>query len=630
MNKKRSAIDQLELNFDNGYIYMGKSRSMIVATNALGLLRRDLIRDMGFERMKGFLFRYGWNLGRQDAKELMNHANCTVEEYIQDGPKLHTMKGHVKARCTFLEVRRENGKYQVRMEGYWCHSYEAEEHVRHFETSSIPVCFTLSGYASGFVSEIVGEKTIFKEIACQGMGKEECHWIGQTVDRWGEEAEQELCYLEESPIVEELAATYEKLLEERNNLKFVTDVHKKLTEEIIKGNNLDSVVRQVFQSTNIPVLIENLHLHPMAYAGITSNELEQYKNELIDYVGKNPFCQPQAIVTSTQLLHLRHHDRLMTPIFLQNKIVGYCSFVYRDLHQYNASISPMILERLASVSSVCLLNEKAKLESYERIKGFFLEEMINAGQQSNDHDLIMKASLIGVDLSKPFYICVLDCRFQEDDLSKELKMQKEVLSFLSAYGKDQKQNMLIGQRAKHLILLVTEDQVAKTGIQTWLSKIVDLLSSQFSTIKFYGGISSKANNVSNAGEAYKEALTAVRVSSKHQQIISFESLGVVGVLINEKNEQEVKKMAKACLGNLKLDDPKNIEFLRTLYIFLVNGGNLEQTAADLALSISGLRYRVSKIETIIQQELRNPMIHHQLLLSIQSLMMIGEIDIGIK
>lgn len=104
--------------------------------------------------------------------------------------------------------------------------------------------------------------------------------------------EQELCYLDESPIVEELAATYEKLLEERNNLKFVTAVHKKLTEEIIKGNNLDSVVHQVFQATNIPVLIENLHLHPMAYAGIPSDELEQYKNELVDYLGKNPFCQP--------------------------------------------------------------------------------------------------------------------------------------------------------------------------------------------------------------------------------------------------------------------------------------------------------------------------------------------------
>jgi hypothetical protein len=75
MNKPKSVLDQFELKFDNGYIYMGESRSIIVAADALGLLRRDLIRDMGFERMKGFLFRYGWNLGRQDAKELLNHAN---------------------------------------------------------------------------------------------------------------------------------------------------------------------------------------------------------------------------------------------------------------------------------------------------------------------------------------------------------------------------------------------------------------------------------------------------------------------------------------------------------------------------------------------------------------------------
>jgi PucR family transcriptional regulator, purine catabolism regulatory protein len=209
-------------------------------------------------------------------------------------------------------------------------------------------------------------------------------------------------------------------------------------------------------------------------------------------------------------------------------------------------------------------------------------------------------------------------------------MQKEILSFLTAYGNDQKQNMLIGQRAKHLILLITEDQVEKEGVQTWLAKIVDLLSSQFSSVTFYGGISSKVNNVSHAEDAYKEALTSVRVASKHQQIISFESLGVVGVLINENNEQEVKKMAKACLGNLNLDDPKNIDLIRTLYIFLINGGNLEQTAADLALSISGLRYRVSKIESILQQELRNPIIHYQLLLSIQALIIIGELDIGLK
>jgi PucR family transcriptional regulator, purine catabolism regulatory protein len=630
MAKQESLLDKFELKIDNGYIYIGKNRSIIVTADAFGLLRKDLIRNMGFERMKGFLFRYGWNLGRQDAKELLNHTNCSIEENIQYGPKLHTMKGHVKARCTSLEVKNENRKSHVTMKGYWSHSYEAEEHVRHFGISSIPVCFTLSGYASGFVSEIVGEKTIFKEMTCEGMGEKECHWIGKTVDQWGKQAEQELHYLDESPIVEELSLTYEKLLEERNNLTFVTAIHKKLTEEVIKGNNLHSVVRQVFQSTNTPVLIENLHLHPLAYAGISSNELDEYKKELIHYLRKNHFYQPQSIITSTKLLRLRHHHRLMTPVFLQNKIVGYCSFIYYDLNQFKTSISPMILERVASVSSVCLLNEKTKLESYERMKGFFLEEIINARQQSDHQDLIAKAGLIGVDLSKAFYVCVLDCRFQEDDLSKELEMQKGILSFLTAYGNDHKQNMLLGQRAKNVILLITEDQVQKEGIRTWLANLVSLLSSQFPSVKFYAGISSKTDNVSHAGDAYKEALISVRIASKHQQIISFESLGVVGVLINENNEQEVKKMAKAFLGNLKLDDQRNVELIQTLYIFLINGGNLEQTASDLALSISGLRYRVSKIESLLQQELRNPIIHYQLLLSIQALMVIGELDLGIK
>jgi PucR family transcriptional regulator, purine catabolism regulatory protein len=322
MSKQEYVMDQFELKFDNGYIYIGTNRSMIVGTDAFGLLRKDLIHNLGFERMKGFLFRYGWNLGRQDAKEILNHTNCSIDEMIQYGPKLHTMKGHVKARCTSLDVKNENGKYQVIMEGYWSHSYEAKEHVRHFGISSIPVCFTLSGYASGFVSEIVGEKTIFKEITCEGMGEKECHWIGKTVEQWGGQAEQELRYLDESPIVEELAITYEKLLEERNNLNFVTSIHKKLTEEVIKGNNLHSVVSQVFQLTNTPVLIENLHLHPLAYAGISSNELDEYKEELIHYLGTNHFYQYQTIVTSTKLFRLRHHHRLMTPVFLQNKIVG--------------------------------------------------------------------------------------------------------------------------------------------------------------------------------------------------------------------------------------------------------------------------------------------------------------------
>ena len=54
-------------------------------------------------------------------------------------------------------------------------------------------------------------------------------------------------------------------------------------------------------------------------------------------------------------------------------------------------------------------------------------------------------------------------------------------------------------------------------------------------------------------------------------------------------------IAKEELGSLyNMEDPKAIELLKTLYIYLLNGGKLEQTMSDLALSMSGLRHRIKK------------------------------------
>ncbi|MEK4221576.1 MULTISPECIES: helix-turn-helix domain-containing protein [Bacillus] len=54
---------------------------------------------------------------------------------------------------------------------------------------------------------------------------------------------------------------------------------------------------------------------------------------------------------------------------------------------------------------------------------------------------------------------------------------------------------------------------------------------------------------------------------------------------------------------------------------------MEQTAADLSLSVSGLRYRIHKIETLLDQELRDPVGNFHLLLAIQALMIMGELEI---
>jgi DNA-binding PucR family transcriptional regulator len=76
-----------------------------------------------------------------------------------------------------------------------------------------------------------------------------------------------------------------------------------------------------------------------------------------------------------------------------------------------------------------------------------------------------------------------------------------------------------------------------------------------------------------------------------------------------------------------LEDLKAIELLKTLYFYLLNSGKIEQTMSDLALSMSGLRHRIKRIESLLEKDLRDPNEMHQVLLIIKSLIALGELDI---
>ena len=167
------------------------------------------------------------------------------------------------------------------------------------------------------------------------------------------------------------------------------------------------------------------------------------------------------------------------------------------------------------------------------------------------------------------------------------------------------------------------------GIDRYLDDFLCFLSENFPEIVFFAGGSKESDRIGKAKDYYNEALTALRMTTMKNRIMLFDSLGMVGPLINQNNEKEIKQIARNMLGSL-IDhlDHKKLDLIKTLYIFLENGGNLEQTACDNALSLSGLRYRISRIEDLLKHNLRNPFYNYQLYLALQSLILIGELDLN--
>ncbi len=272
-------------------------------------------------------------------------------------------------------------------------------------------------------------------------------------------------------------------------------------------------------------------------------------------------------------------------------------------------------------------HEKNCFEATERMKGYFLDNILS-GKITSKKDILQRGNFINLDLTQSYYIIFISYQSMEEKLSNELVFHEAFMETIAEFLKRNKLNVLFSQRTNGGVLLVPTSILTKT-IEFFSREVLQFLSRMHPLYRFRTGISMAGTSIEQACKHYDEAKTALHMTTARNDILSFESLGVVGMLINQNNEEAVKQMSRYTLGKL-YDNPtcsKNKELLRTLYVYLENGGNLEQTSDELCLSVSGLRYRLQKIKSLLGQDLSHPYVNYQLFLSLQALIITGELSI---
>ena len=597
------------------------NQRIFTTREALGLLRKELIETLGENRARSFLFRYGWRIGASDAREAMK-ISTSIDYLIKQASLLHISTGHIREHYSKRRIETSNSQKikSITAKGKWIDSFEAKEHLKHHGLSDKPVCQILTGYASGYMSTIFNTQIIVKETHCVAKGDPECLYEMKYIADWGDRVHEELSYLQEKPIVEELEYTYEQLLLERNYIEKVFKFHHILTESVSKGINLVELAQIVHDLLGIPVAIDDLSFHPIALSGITESEYENIKTDFLQVL-KTYYPQEEKlpVIRKTKKLTGDKQIRLITPIDVQNTILGYCSFIYQDELDEKSENDSMFLERFANAASLILLKEKTSFELIEKLKGNFLEQLLKGEIQSKE-EIMKRGRYMGVDFSTPYYIVALQL-VENPWFTIEENVSEQMIESLSKFFDIQGIRALLGTYEKSVVLLLNQEHVSKEKILQLLEKIYRHLrnTGQFD---YKIGLSERATDITKVREYLEQALVALRLSKK--PINDFASLNILGVLLSSKNETVIKNIAKRELGELFTNqDSKNLELLKTLYVFISNGGNLQQTMDDLALSLSGLTYRKNKLEKMLDKDLRNPTESYQLLLLLDSLLALG-------
>lgn len=188
--------EDIRFNLETGVTTFKDTRLVIFDANAIGLLRQNLISELGWERARTFFLKFGYQNGFADFLQMKTNYEFEDEmELLASGPVIHTWEGIVHVKPTHIEFNRETGDFLFT--GIWSNSYEAQQHLSFNVTSSEPVCWSAMGYASGWCTAFFGSPLIAIEPLCKGMGDDHCEWKIQSPSAWGDDAKPYLIAYQE-------------------------------------------------------------------------------------------------------------------------------------------------------------------------------------------------------------------------------------------------------------------------------------------------------------------------------------------------------------------------------------------------------------------------------------------------
>jgi two-component system response regulator HydG len=194
----------LELDSDAGVIRFAGQRALLIDAVAMGLLRKYLVENFGLTAARTVLTQFGFAHGWRMAEAM--EAEFTWEnddEWRRAGTRIHTLEGLFHVELGTAPLSKEGAMIAG--------SYEAEQHLLHFGRSDVPVCWTICGLTSGYLSRIAGSETYVLEDRCMGKGDVACHLFARSREQWGDERAEELGFFEPSRLKECLDVSLQRV-----------------------------------------------------------------------------------------------------------------------------------------------------------------------------------------------------------------------------------------------------------------------------------------------------------------------------------------------------------------------------------------------------------------------------------
>jgi two-component system response regulator HydG len=197
----------LELDPEGGTIRFAGQRALLLDAVAMGLLRKYLVENFGLTAARTVLtqfgFAHGWRMAEAMQAEFQWDSD---DDWRQAGTRINALEGLFRIAPGSGEPLSKEGLMLVA-------SYEAEQHLLHFGRADNPMCWTIAGLTSGYISKTAGKEIYVLEDRCLGKGDAGCHLFGRTREEWGDSRADELRFFQATELKDCLDVSLHRVTE---------------------------------------------------------------------------------------------------------------------------------------------------------------------------------------------------------------------------------------------------------------------------------------------------------------------------------------------------------------------------------------------------------------------------------
>lgn len=296
----------------------------------------------------------------------------------------------------------------------------------------------------------------------------------------------------------------------------------------------------------------------------------------------------------------------VNPLLRDGQVYGY--LLVFDISNHLNPLDICRIKETGIFSLQVLAHRKTIEDTEKKYQDHFLYDLLY-NNFVTEESLIQRARHWDWDFSRPQQILIME----PDDLhllTNKARMLRNLQLNVEDFLQHKYRQVIVTEQQGQIVIIIGDANEGKTAKQHWksLGKSLQAYMQEISTdVTFSVGIGKFYTTIADLCRSYQEAKHALdlgRFIQEKGHVTHFEELGIIRLLSYMSLEQLDDYYKEYLAVLIEYDEKNDTNFIETLHVYFQQNGDLNLTAEKLFQHANTLRYRLKKIEELLETDLK--------------------------